>query len=172
MRCPFCHSDSRVIDTREVGDDIRRRRECHKCGERFTTYERLAVVNIQVVKRDSRREEFDREKLRRSIRLACTKRPIATEVIENVVSEVAAELYRQNRNEVPSVFIGELVMEKLRRVDDVAYVRFASVYRDFRDVEMWAEEIRRLKERKEREEMEKAQLKLWDKLNLPDARQA
>jgi transcriptional repressor NrdR len=161
MRCPFCRADTRVVDTREVGNDIRRRRECTSCQQRFTTYERLAAVNIMVIKRrDGRREEFDREKLRRSIRLACTKRPISSDAIENMVGEVEAELYRQNRSEVPSVLIGELVMEKLRKLDDVAYVRFASVYRDFRDVEMWAEEIRRLKERKQREEMERSQLRL------------
>ncbi|MFN8472014.1 MAG: transcriptional regulator NrdR [Anaerolineae bacterium] len=160
MRCPFCRSDTRVVDTREVGNEIRRRRECNACQQRFTTYERLAAVNTLVVKRDNRREEFNRDKLRRSILLACTKRPISSDAIENLVSEVEAEIYRQNRGEVPSVLIGELVMEKLRRLDDVAYVRFASVYRDFRDVEMWAEEIRRLKERKEREEMERQQLRL------------
>ncbi len=160
MRCPFCRSDTRVVDTREVGNEIRRRRECNACQQRFTTYERLAAVNTLVVKRDNRREEFNREKLRRSILLACTKRPVSSDAVENLVSEVEAEIYRQNRGEVPSVLIGELVMEKLRRLDDVAYVRFASVYRDFRDVEMWAEEIRRLKERKEREEMERQQLRL------------
>lgn len=160
MRCPFCRADSRVVDTREVGNDIRRRRECITCQKRFTTYERLAAANILVVKRDGRREEFDRLKLRRSVLLASTKRPVSSDAIENLVSEVEAELYRQNRNEVPTVLVGELVMEKLRRLDDVAYVRFASVYRDFRDVEMWAEEIRRLKERKEREEMERSQLRL------------
>ncbi|MFN8482847.1 MAG: transcriptional regulator NrdR [Anaerolineae bacterium] len=160
MRCPFCRSDTRVVDTREVGNEIRRRRECNACQQRFTTYERLAAVNTLVVKRDNRREEFNRDKLRRSILLSCTKRPISSDAIENLVSEVEAEIYRQNRGEVPSVLIGELVMEKLRRLDDVAYVRFASVYRDFRDVEMWAEEIRRLKERKEREEMERQQLRL------------
>ncbi len=160
MRCPFCHSDSRVVDTREVGSDIRRRRECNACQQRFTTYERLAAANINVIKRDGRREEFNRDKLRHSVMLATTKRPIASDAIEALIGEVEAELYRQNRSEVPSVLIGELVMEKLRRIDDVAYVRFASVYRDFRDVEMWAEEIRRLKERKEREEMERAQLRL------------
>ncbi len=160
MRCPFCRSDTRVVDTREVGNEIRRRRECNACQQRFTTYERLAAVNTLVVKRDNRREEFNREKLRHSILLACTKRPVSSDAVENLVSEVEAEIYRQNRGEVPSVLIGELVMEKLRRLDDVAYVRFASVYRDFRDVEMWAEEIRRLKERKEREEMERQQLRL------------
>ena len=160
MRCPFCRGDTRVVDTREVGNDIRRRRECTACQQRFTTYERLAAVNILVIKRDGRREEFNRDKLRHSVLLACTKRPVSSDAIENLVSEVEAELYRQNRSEVHSVLIGELVMEKLRRLDDVAYVRFASMYRDFRDVEMWAEEIRRLKERKEREEMERQQLRL------------
>ncbi len=160
MRCPFCRADSRVVDTREVGNEIRRRRECNVCQQRFTTYERLAAANIMVIKRDGRREEFNRDKLRRSILLALTKRPVSLDAVESLVSEVEAELYRQNRSEVHTVLIGESVMEKLRRLDDVAYVRFASVYRDFRDVEMWAEEILRLKERKEREAQEKGQLRL------------
>jgi transcriptional repressor NrdR len=160
MRCPFCRADSRVVDTREVGPDIRRRRECSACQQRFTTYERLAAANILVIKNDGRREEFNRDKLRHSVQLAAKKRPIPFDAIEMLVSEIEAELYKQNRGEVPTVLIGELVMDKLRRLDDVAYVRFASVYRNFRDVEMWAEEIRRLKERKEREEMEKSQLRL------------
>ncbi len=161
MKCPLCRKgDSRVIDTRAVGDAIRRRRECKRCHQRFTTYERMAGINLLVVKRDGRREEFDREKVLAGVIKACAKRPVSAEALENLVREVEAELYRLGQAEVDSRLIGELVMERLRRLDDVAYVRFASVYRDFRDVEAWAEEIRALKERKEREEQLKRQLPL------------
>jgi transcriptional repressor NrdR len=161
MKCPFClKGSSKVIDTREVGDSIRRRRECLRCRQRFTTYERLASVNLLVVKRDGRREEFNREKLATGIHKACTKRPVAAEAIDQLIHEVEAELYRLGKAEVPSQVIGELVIERLRRLDDVAYVRFASVYRDFRDVDSWAEEIAALKERKQREEELKRQMRL------------
>jgi transcriptional repressor NrdR len=161
MKCPFClKGSSKVIDTREVGDGIRRRRECLRCQQRFTTYERLASVNLLVVKRDGRREEFDREKLAVGIHKACTKRPVSVEAIDQLIHEVEAELYRLGKAEVPSQVVGELVIERLRRLDDVAYVRFASVYRDFRDVDTWAEEIAALKERKRREEELKRQMRL------------
>ncbi len=161
MKCPYCaESDSRVIDTREVGDAIRRRRECLHCGRRFTTYERVASVSLMVVKRDGRREGFDRGKLLEGIRKACAKRPIPAEVIEGLAGEVEAELYKLGRAEVDSRLIGEMVMERLRELDDVAYVRFASVYRRFADVESLAEEIEELMERRRREEELKAQLRL------------
>lgn len=161
MKCPLClKGDSRVIDTRQVGDGIRRRRECTRCHQRFTTYERVANINLLVVKRDGRREEFDRDKVMAGLVKACAKRPVPVEALENLTSEVEAALYRLGEAEVDSRLIGELVMERLRQLDDVAYVRFASVYRDFRDVEAWAEEIRALKERKEREEQLKRQLPL------------
>lgn len=161
MKCPYCaESDSRVIDTREVGDAIRRRRECLSCGQRFTTYERAASVSLMVVKRDGRREEFDREKLLEGILKACAKRPIAAEVVEGLAGEVEAELYKLGWAEVDSRLIGEMVMERLRKLDDVAYVRFASVYRRFADVESLAEEIEGLRERRRREEELKAQLRL------------
>jgi len=161
MKCPYCaESDSRVIDTREVGDAIRRRRECLNCGQRFTTYERVASVSLMVVKRDGRREGFDRGKLLEGIRKACAKRPIPAEVIEGLAGEVEAELYKLGRAEVDSRLIGEMVMERLRELDDVAYVRFASVYRRFADVESLAEEIEELMERRRREEELKAQLRL------------
>ena len=154
MKCPFCGaSGSRVIDTRGVKDGIRRRRECQVCGRRFTTYERVAPPRLMVVKADGRREEFQREKLLAGVLKACAKRPIPTEVIEG-------ELYRRGEREVDSRIIGEMVMERLRELDDVAYVRFASVYRRFADVESLAEEIEKLLERKKREEEMKRQLKL------------
>ena len=142
MRCPFCGaSDSRVLDTREVGDGIRRRRECQACGQRFTTYERVAKVNLQVVKRDGRRESFDRQKLFEGIIRACAKRPISTDQIELLVSEIETELYGLGKAEVSSNTIGELVIARLRELDDVAYVRFASVYRSFANLSALRREI-------------------------------
>lgn len=162
MRCPFCNSrDSRVIDTREVTDGIRRRRECQECEQRFTTYERIATVNLLVVKRDDkRREEFSRDKLLRSMRLACSKRPVSAEQIEEAAREIEAELYSQARSEVDSLTIGEMVMERLQQLDEVAYVRYASVYRRFQGVDVMADEIEALQRRKRREEELKNQLPL------------
>jgi len=136
------------VDTREVGDAIRRRRECLKCTERFTTYERIAKSNLMVVKRDGRREPFDRQKLFEGIRLACTKLPIPTQVIEELVADIEANLYRLGRPEVPSKVIGEMVIERLRDVDQLAYVRFASVYRSFPDIETLKHVVDDLLERK------------------------
>ncbi|HID87886.1 MAG TPA: transcriptional repressor NrdR [Anaerolineae bacterium] len=161
MKCPYCTKwDSRVIDTRRTGDGIRRRRECMACGRRFTTYERVALGNLLVVKRDGRREEFDREKLMMGLRKACAKRPVSAKTLEQVVSEIEGELYALGEAEVESKVIGEKVMERLRELDEVAYVRFASVYRHFADVESLAEEIERLLESKRREEELKRQLRL------------
>jgi transcriptional repressor NrdR len=142
MPCPFCGApDSRVIDTRQVGDAIRRRRECQSCHQRFTTYERVARVNLLVVKRDGRREEFDRLKLFEGLRIACAKRPVSTETINQLVDQIETRLYGLGQSEVPSRVIGELVMEKLRDLDGVAYVRFASVYRSFTDLEEMKREV-------------------------------
>ncbi|MEN6479680.1 MAG: transcriptional regulator NrdR [Anaerolineales bacterium] len=150
MICPYCGNDtSRVVDTREVGDAIRRRRECLKCLERFTTYERIAKSTLMVVKRDGRREPFDRQKLFEGIRLACTKLPIPTQAIEDLVSDVEASLYRMGRSEVPSKVIGELAIERLRQLDPLAYVRFASVYRSFPDLETLKQVVDDLLERKD-----------------------
>lgn len=161
MRCPFCEGNSaRVIDTREVSDGIRRRRECQSCRQRFTTYERIATVNLLVVKRDKSRQGFDHDKLLRSMQAACSKRPVSAEELEEAAREIEAELYAMGRSEVDSLTIGELVMSKLRQIDDVAYVRFASVYRRFTDVERMAEEIQALRELKRREEELKNQMEL------------
>jgi transcriptional repressor NrdR len=142
MKCPFCGApDSRVVDTREVGDGIRRRRECQTCAQRYTTYERVARVNLLVVKRDGRRESYDRQKLFEGIWKACAKRPIASEDIEAMVSDIEAELYSLGQSEVHSRVIGEMVMERLREADPVAYVRFASVYRSFADLETLKREV-------------------------------
>ena len=142
MKCPFCGSgDSRVVDTRDVRDRIRRRRECKDCGQRFTTYEQVAKVNLLVVKRDGRRESFDRQKLFEGIWKACAKRPISSEQIQDLVSHIESELYNLGKSEVPSRVIGELVMDHLRELDGVAYVRFASVYRSFADLERLKREV-------------------------------
>jgi len=145
MKCPFCnHNEDRVIDSRETseGTAIRRRRECSACNKRFTTYEYVEKTPLMVIKKDSRREPFIREKILSGIRSACQKRPISTEKIEKVVSEIEAEIQKKFDQEVESRFIGELVMEKLARIDDVAYVRFASVYRQFKDINQFMRELR------------------------------
>jgi len=148
MRCPFCGStESRVVDTREVGDGIRRRRQCQACSQRFTTYEQIAKVNLLVIKRDGRREAFDRQKLFDGVWRACAKRPIASEDIENMVGEIEAALYSLGQSEVPSRTIGEMVMERLRQLDGVAYVRFASVYRSFADLETLKREVDQMLDR-------------------------
>jgi transcriptional repressor NrdR len=142
MPCPFCGAeDSRVVDTRQVGDAVRRRRECQSCGRRFTTYERVTKANIMVVKRDGRREEFDREKLYEGIRRACAKRPVSAEALDQIVDQIENWLYRLGQSEVPSRAIGEMVVDKLRDLDGVAYVRFASVYRSFTDLEDLKREV-------------------------------
>jgi len=151
MRCPYCQEgDSRVIDTRGVGNAIRRRRECPQCGQRFTTYERPAPVSLLVVKRDGRREPFDREKLYRGIYKACAKRPVSEDTMDGLVGRIENDLFALGKAEVESKAIGEMVMDRLRGMDDVAYVRFASVYRRFKDIEGLAEEIDEFKRWKQR----------------------
>src|SRR5919199_4267994 len=138
MRCPFCQArDSRVVDSRELGsgESIRRRRECAACGRRFTTYERVESGGLMVVKRDGGREEFDPRKLRDKLRIALTKRPVAQEELDRLVVKVEKELLERGTVEVPSTLIGEIVLRELKRIDQVAYIRFASVYRDFADLE-------------------------------------
>jgi len=148
MKCPFCGEDqSRVVDTREVGDGIRRRRECQHCNQRYTTYEQVVKANLLVVKRDGRREPFDRQKLFDSTWKACAKRPIASEDIERMVGDIESALYSMGQSEVPSRTIGEMVMERLRKIDGVAYVRFASVYRSFADLETLKHEVDQMLER-------------------------
>lgn len=145
MKCPFCGGmESRVKDSRDIGDAIHRRRECEHCKGRFSTYERVEKFQLMVIKQDQRREPFDRQKLYMGIRKACEKRPLPAGEIENAVEEIEQELYRLGKQEVPSNVIGELVMEHLRRMDKIAYIRFASVYRSFGDVETMFEEIQTL----------------------------
>jgi transcriptional repressor NrdR len=137
MRCPFCgHIEDKVVDSRESreGDAIRRRRECLKCGRRFTSYERLEEVPILIVKKDGRREPFDRQKLLRGIMSACQKRPVSLGTLEEAAGDIQAKLMELPDREVPSRNLGELVMDALKQIDSVAYVRFASVYRDFKDL--------------------------------------
>ena len=135
MNCPYCgHDDSKVIDSRDVNDGIRRRRQCLKCGSRFTTYERLQPASLFVIKKDQRREEFRWEKLLTGIRKACEKRPLPSGTADKLVDDVEAELYQLGKTEIPGAIIGDMVMARLKRLDHIAYIRFASVYREFTDI--------------------------------------
>jgi transcriptional repressor NrdR len=145
MECPFCHIDNdRVVDTRNVDDGaaIRRRRKCASCGRRFTTYERIELSTIKVVKKDGSRVPYDRLKLKRGIEKACWKRPVSDRQVEGLLAEIESELEGKFDSEVPTRELGELVMDRLRSLDQVAYVRFASVYREFKDVQDFVEELR------------------------------
>ena len=144
MRCPFCaHQESKVIDSRvsTAGDVIRRRRECESCTRRFTSRERVEDVLPVVVKKDGVRQPFDREKVLRGVRLACNKRPVAMDRIEKFIDELERDLVESEAKEVESQELGERVMKKLRELDEVAYVRFASVYRSFRDIDEFRSEL-------------------------------
>lgn len=135
MRCPYCGGqESKVIDSRDSDEAVRRRRKCLACGARFTTYERIQPSSIFVVKKGGRREEFNRDKLSMGIRRACEKRPLPVGAIDKLIDNVEAELYKAGKAEVPSSLIGDLVMEELKKLDHVAYIRFASVYREFADI--------------------------------------
>ncbi|MBI4786617.1 MAG: transcriptional repressor NrdR [Chloroflexi bacterium] len=161
MQCPYCAKEqNKVIDTRESDVTIRRRRECISCGRRFTTYERIAQTGLMVIKQDGRREAFDRQKLMSGIIKACAKRPVPMQAIESIVDGIEMELHTLAKSEVDSQRIGQLLMERLRVLDDVAYVRFASVYRRFADLDSLAIEIQRLKEKKQREAEERLQVKM------------
>ena len=141
MKCPFCGYEERPTDE---GERIRRRRECIKCGKRFTTYEIIESVPIIVVKKDKSREAFDRDKLLGGMLRACEKRQVSIDTLENAVTEIEATLQNSLDREVTSVHIGELAMEKLKEIDEVAYVRFASVYRQFKDINTFMEELAKL----------------------------
>ncbi len=147
MKCPFCdHPDTKVIDSRptEEGHAIRRRRGCDNCNRRFTTYEKVEEPILMVVKKDARREEFDRSKVLNGIMKACQKRPVSLPQMEEMVNEVERQLANSMEKEVDSNYIGKLIMEQLKKVDEVAYVRFASVYRQFTDVNTFVKEIEKL----------------------------
>ena len=142
MNCPFCgHLDSKVIDSRDVNDGIRRRRQCLQCDQRFTTYERLQPASLFVIKKDLRREEFSRDKLLSGIRKACEKRPLASGAVEKLVDDIEAELFQMGRTEIPSVVIGDKVVAGLKKLDHIAFIRFASVYREFTDITTLKEEV-------------------------------
>lgn len=151
MKCPFCYyEESKVVDSRATDDytAIRRRRECLKCGKRYTTYEKIEDIPIQVIKKDLTRENFDKDKIINGLIKACQKRPVSRNEIEEIALEVEKVLSNQMIQEVKSDFIGELVMERLKKIDEVSYVRFASVYRQFTDVNTFMEEIRNLMNKK------------------------
>jgi transcriptional repressor NrdR len=147
MHCPFCRAaDTRVLDSRDSaeGTIIRRRRECETCKRRFTTYERVEELNPLVIKKDGRREAFDRDKLLAGLKKACEKRPVSVEQVEELVSAIERKVQESGEKEIASAAIGELVMERLPRLDEVAYVRFASVYRSFRDIAEFMDELKEI----------------------------
>lgn len=148
MKCPYCkYTESKVIDSRPTvdGESIRRRRICQKCGKRFTTYETIESSSLMVIKKDGSRQQYDREKLMRGILKACQKRPVTKAQMDDLLSDIEKELYDQLENEVSSMTIGEMVVERLIDIDEVAYIRFASVYRDFDDVDSFMAELKRIR---------------------------
>jgi transcriptional repressor NrdR len=150
MRCPYCsHTETDVVDSRDTEDfKVRRRRECAKCKRRFTTYEEVDKEDIFVIKKDGRREKFDRHKLLSGLEKSCEKRPVSREQIEGMANWVEGKIRKSGKKEIDTNAIGELVMERLRKVDDVAYIRFASVYRSFTDIDSFEDALRKLKRKK------------------------
>lgn len=150
MRCVFCkYEETKVLETRDTGSDVtRRRRQCLKCEKRFTTYEQFEFTNIGVIKRNDTREIFDRQKVVKSIELAAQKRPIKNEDIELIAGRIEADIREGVSKEVSSIEIGEKIMSELKKIDEVAYIRFASVYRDFKDIDSFKEELDELSKRK------------------------
>lgn len=147
MKCPYCsEADTKVIDSRPADDNssIRRRRQCERCGKRFTTYEKLETMPLMVIKKDNTREAYDRSKIETGIIHSCHKRPVSPQQISRMIDEIENQIFNMEEKEVPTSAIGELVMEKLKTVDEVAYVRFASVYREFKDVNTFMEELGKL----------------------------
>lgn len=147
MKCPHCgHEDNKVVDSRSSNDGlaIRRRRECLGCGERYTTYEFVERGSVTVLKSDNRRERFDRTKILHGIQLACNKRPVARQEMDAIVDSIEADIHARGKPEISSMEIGEMVVQKLREIDEIAFVRFASVYRKFQDKEEFFEELKRL----------------------------
>lgn len=147
MKCPYCSDDNtRVIDSRPADDNtaIRRRRQCDVCGKRFTTYEKVEAIPLMVIKKDRTREPYDREKLMQGIIRSCHKRPVSMDRIENCVNEIESEIYNMETREIDSTDIGSIVMDKIKDLDGVAYVRFASVYREFKDVNTFMDELKKL----------------------------
>lgn len=147
MKCPYCSSTAlKVTNKRESPEGIRRRRECLKCKKRFTTYEKISKDDFYVIKKDNRREKFSREKLENGIEKAFEKRPVSKEKIEKMINEIEEQLRKKNKREIKSSIIGELIMKKIKKLDNVAYIRFASVYRDFQDVNDFKKSLKELRE--------------------------
>ena len=147
MKCPFCSVDNtRVIDSRPAddGDSIRRRRQCDACGRRFTTYEKVETIPLIIIKKDNNREQYDRSKIEAGILRACYKRPVSAEAIQRTIEAIETEIFKREEKEISSNLIGEIVMEKLKNLDPVAYVRFASVYREFKDVNIFVAELKKI----------------------------
>lgn len=147
MKCPYCSSDNtRVIDSRPADDNcaIRRRRNCDDCGKRFTTFEKVETIPLMIIKKDNNREPYDRTKIEAGVLRACHKRPISADQIKTLVDDVETEIYSREAKEIPSSVIGELVMDKLKDLEAVAYVRFASVYREFKDVNTFVNELKKM----------------------------
>ena len=145
MICPYCsHIETKVVDSRESENNVRRRRECEKCSKRFTTYEKVEF-ELTVLKKDSRREQFSREKLKSSILKSTGKRPVSLEKIEKIIDEIEQELRGSKSHEIPSRIIGDKVMKKLKSLDKIAYIRFASVYKEFKDIDDMAEELKKMR---------------------------
>ena len=152
MKCPFCgHENIRVIDSRpaEENNSIRRRRVCDECGKRFTTYEKVETIPLIIIKKDNNRETYDRSKIEAGVLRACHKRPISANQINHLVDEVETDIFNREEKEIPSSVIGELVMEKLKNLEAVAYVRFASVYREFKDINTFMEELKKVLDKDE-----------------------
>ena len=149
MKCPYCsHPDTRVIDSRpaEDGNSIRRRRSCDVCGKRFTTYEKVETIPLTIIKKDNTREQYERRKLENGVLRACYKRPVSTSDIQSTVDRIETKVFSLEEKEIPSSVIGEIVMEELKDLDEVAYVRFASVYREFKDVITFMDELKKILE--------------------------
>jgi len=145
MDCPYCsHKESKVTDKRESPEGIRRRRECLKCQKRFTTYEKASIEDIYVIKKDNRREKFSREKLENGIHRAFEKRPVEKNKIDKMINEIEEQIRKKGKREIKSSEVGELVMKRIKKIDNVAYIRFASVYRDFQDINDFKREIKEL----------------------------
>ncbi len=147
MKCPYCNQDNtRVVDSRPVDDNvaIRRRRMCDACGKRFTTYEKIETIPLIVIKKDQNREQYDRTKIEAGVLRACHKRPVSAEQIHDLVDAVETEIFDMEVREIPSAVIGEIVMDKLKNLEAVAYVRFASVYREFKDVNTFMDELKKI----------------------------
>jgi len=153
MRCPYCNDENlKVIDSRPMDEEnaIRRRRQCEKCGKRFTTFEKVETIPLMVVKKDNTREPYNRSKIEAGVLSACHKRPVSVEDINRMIDEIEAKLFQMDSKEISTTEIGELVMEKLRGLDEVAYVRFSSVYREFTDVHTFMKELEKLYKKKKR----------------------